>query len=262
MPKVKSTKSIMACLNTSVLDVKTLLENKGYNFRLIISQGQKIGKQRGTIIGFTCLSALIHYLPKLKRPPILWEGAAVVRHVMLNQSVKILDASVMTDGLIFFNPLDTKTLYRLVKRKFRYKSKIRFEKAEPKQLGNGSKLSILFNEFLSTLPDYIHEATIISLVSSVENNDYSIMDEFVKKERLLTYENKKDYKKFAEYLTTIEEYLENINDNKKRKKSSDKETIESIRRIKFLIKHFSSGEHRMEEYKDKEGGVNITSVKV
>lgn len=259
--KPKTTTHIMACLNTPTSKVKTILENKGYNFRLILGQGQGVGPQRGTIVGSTCLTALLEHIHSLKRPPILWESAAVVRHVMLNQPVSLLDGEIMTNGLIFFKDFNRKLLFKLSQRKFLCKSKIKFEKASPKQYGNGSRLSILFNNFLSTLPDYIHEATIIAFVSAAEDSDYAVMDRFVDRERLITNENKKQYVEFVDYLTSIREYLKGIG-SKDRKRSTDKGIKESVKRVQFLVKYYSSGKHRMKSYKDIEGGVNITSIPV
>jgi len=257
MGKVKITKKILVCLNTPQKEVKDLLESKNLNFKMMLDPKQELGIQKRTIFGFTSFEILQHFLNILKRPPVLWENPSLVKHISLNQPVILLDSNINNSGLIFFKNLDYKKLLLMTKRKFNYCSDIKFEKCSTKHLGNGSILSVLFNTFLSSLPDYIYEPTIVAFVTAIETQDYKIFDDYIVDNRLLTDENKKVYTELSEYLTTIKKEIEYLvkGDKIKLRKIKDKTIKVSLARLRFLLKYF--GTKKIEEFLDVEGNVNV-----
>lgn len=256
MAKGKTSK-IMACLNTQPSEIKALLNRKNVNFELILDSYRTIPEdQKNTIFGFVSIEALTKNMPYLEKPPILWESVCVLSQIKVTYPIVILDGKMLKDGLVHFYPLDKEKLKKGVKKKFSNNINLYVEKRNPVQLGNDSELSRLVNKFVATLPEYVYESFYVALTSAFQEDDYSILNNFVKENRLLTNENKKEYKELASYIESIKDAISacvNKDTNTLQKMKKDRELKKSISRVRFFIYYF--GGANLEDYMDKEQNV-------
>lgn len=254
---IKHTKRFMVCLNTPYEEVSDKLKSENINFKLILDPHQHLESIENTVFGFNSFDIMSNFLPILKRPPVLWESSCTIRNIELNQKLIFLDAKMFSSGLIMFKELDANSLIKAANLEFRFNNTIIFEKSTTKHFGNGSRLSILLNTFLSTIPGYVHEPTLISFITSLESNDYKSFDSYIKSNRLLTNENKKVFTEFSVYLKEIEPEIKYTikNDKVNLRKIKDKSVKDSLSRIRFLLKYF--GTKNINNFLDDEDNVNL-----
>lgn len=255
----KQTSKIMACMNTHIDKVKLLLKKEGFELQMLFDPYKEIKKQKNIIFGFTSSENMIPLLPQLKHPPILWEAATVLYHISLNQPIVFLDAKILRDGLVTFHEISQEKLAKFAKKEFVHVSQIQLEKSKATQFGNNSKLSILLNNFLSTLPVYVYEPTLIALISALELGKFKMFTTYIEKNRIVTNENKKQFSEFVEYLTEIKPYVKMLvkKDVKGLRKITDMEIKFSVQRMKFLFTYF--GSKKLTDYLDPEDNVNVKS---
>lgn len=255
------TRYIGGILNTDPTKIKEILAKENFKFRLIIDYNEskipsiEIQKSKKLIFGFTSSQGLINGLEKqLYHPPILFESAPVIKHINLNQKVIFLDAKILSNGLVLFQQINLENLVKLINSEFIYDSDIKFEKSKTVQFGNNSKLSLLLNRFLVTLPTIVHEPTLVAFTTSLEKFKFKILERYIINNRLVTDENKKEFEALIHYLTEVKGSIKKlVQENKIVTK--DKEIKASLSRVRFLIKYF--GTKKVDEYLDKENNVVV-----
>lgn len=258
--EIRDKHKVGVVLNTPPTTIKEVLSNAGYRFHLINSiidnrlPKAEIQVSKRWVIGFTSITSLINNIDRCMRPPVLFEAASIVRHLELNQPIHWLDAEPMVNGIINFRELQTDLLISQSKRKFVNIGEIKFEKGKPTQVGNDSKISLLFNRFLSTLPVHVHEAVITAFVTSIFDSSAKSMNEFLLNNRFLTNENRKEWVELVQHLNEIKPYLKKLRKGKL-KTVSDPEIKKDVSRLKFMYRYF--GDRNPDRFTDPEDNVNI-----
>jgi len=253
----ETTSKIMGVLNHSPNIIGELLESKGVNFQLVLSNKQVQRFKPTTVYGFTSSEVLFNNIKYLKKSPILWDSPSVFNHISLSQPISLLDAKIMRDGIIIFETLKKDKLRSFIKKDFEpLDQQPLFSKTFTKSLGTDSKFSELLNNLLSTLPDYVHEPTIIAITTACEQDNFKIFSEYINNNRLVTDINKSEYRELIEYIKSIKHYISFMvkKEEKKVLAKLDKEIKSSLKRIKFFIHYF--GTKKLEDYLDCENSVN------
>jgi len=255
---MKTTSKILVLLNHNPYEIKNILRKKKLKLKVISDYNELVPEdQYNTVYGFTSISALEPNLNRIERPPLLWESVPMVNQLKLNNPVLILDGKILNRGIIHFTSINMKGLKK-VTYKFKNKYDIKIERRKPVQFGNNSKLSILVNDFVSTLPEYLHEPVYIALASSFQENDYTIFDNFIRENRLLTNENKDKLKKLADHIDELKEYIDVLLNEEKSKKNyklrKNMEIKESISRVRFFLQYF--GDFSLSSYMDSEDNIS------
>ncbi len=254
----KYTSKLLVCFNTQPSYLKSFLGKKGLEFVLVNDYTFKVPeKQKNKVYGFTSITGLASNLPYLKKAPILWETISVINQLKLNYPIVTVDSKILTDGIVHFIPLNKVLLKKHLTKKFKNKIDFVVEKRKPVQFGNNSKLSLLLNSFVSTLPEYIHESLFVALTSSFKEKDFSIFNSFIKENRVITDFNKKQYKKLADYIKFLEQPINCLIDKDLKelaKYRKNKEVKESLSRVRFFLQYF--GNFKLDDYMDDEKNIS------
>lgn len=259
---MEKTRYIGGCLNTEPDKVKDYLKELGFKFHLIIDINKEVTskekqKEKKIVYGFTSSEGLVKNIENCYHPPILWESASVLKNIKLNQKIILLDSSILLNGIILFHNLDTKVLSKLVNTEFNFEGQIKYEKTKVVQFGNNSKLSMLLNCFLATLPVVTHEPTLVAFATAFEKCKFKMLNKYILDNRLITNENKKEYEALSVYLTKIKDDIKHY---VKEGKISKKEDVKlSLARVKFLIKYY--GTKKIMDYLDNENNVQVENNK-
>ena len=257
----KSTKTryIGGLLNTPFEDIRLFLKSNNIICKLVadneilISESKDKQKKKNIVYYFISSTCLIKNLDKCYYPPLLWETAPTIKHIALNQKVKFLDSSIMLNGMIFFKPFEQGQLLKLVSCEFINESHIAFEKTQMQQFGNNSKLSLLLNKFLGSLPITSYEPTLVAFATAFESGNYKKLSTYIKNNRLLTDENADTFSELAKYIEKISVPLKSF--IKEKKNPTDPLLKKSLSRAKFIIRYF--GTKKVEDYLDKEDNVQV-----
>ena len=253
----ETTSKIMGVLNHPPSTLQRILEKNDVEFQLVLDDSQVEKFKSAIIYGFVSSETLFKSIKKLKRPPILWDSPSTFNHITLSQPISILDAKIMRDGIIIFEPLKKDKIYAFLEKKFEpLDTQPNFGKIFTKQLGNDSEFSKLLNKLLLTFPEYVYEPTIVAITTACEQNDFTIFSGYLNNNRLITNINKSDYKELSDYLKSIRPYIQLMvsKENKKELAKLDKEIKNSLKRIKFFIGYF--GTKTLNSYLDFELAVN------
>ena len=261
--KTTQTRYIGGLLNTPFEDIRKFLKKNSIECKLItdneihVKESLEIQKKKHIVYNFISSTCLIKNIKKCYHPPLLWETASTLKHISLNQKVKFLDSNIMLNGMIFFIPFSKESLLKLVNCEFVSDSHIAFERTQMQQFGNDSKLSLLLNNFLGSLPITSYEPTIVAFATAFESNKYKPLDTFLKNNRLVTDENKENFEKLIKFIESIRKDLREFIFEKK--SPVDKDLKKSLSRAKFLVRYF--GTKKIEDYLDKEDNVQVAGVK-
>ena len=219
---------ILICLNHSPDYIRSIIDFKLFN--------KKLSKQK--VMGFTSVIDLLANIDKLKNAPILFTNICEARQLELEYPVKYIDAKPTNSGIIFFHKVNKKRLRNVYKK---YNKSYIYT-----QLGINSKLSLLINSYLPTLPEFVYTPVLIMLNRYI-NGDTNF-NTFIKQNRLLTNENKIQFQELRDYIEgdfkiELKLFLECKLDTK---------IMDNINRFKFLKKYFSKD---ISIYLDKEGNI-------
>lgn len=219
---------ILICFNHSPDYIRSIIDFKLFN--------KKLSKQK--VMGFTSVIDLLANIDKLKNAPILFTNICEARQLELEYPVKYIDAKLTNSGIIFFHKVNKKRLRNVYKK---YNKSYIYT-----QLGINSKLSLLINSYLHTLPEFVYTPVLIMLNRYI-NGDTNF-NTFIKQNRLLTNENKIQFQELRDYIEgdfkiELKLFLECKLDTK---------IMDNINRFKFLKKYFSKD---ISIYLDKEGNI-------
>jgi phage antirepressor YoqD-like protein len=258
---------ITAILNHTPTAVEKAVTQLGYNFELwSLRPSRKQGKS-DVIYGFNSLTEL--QKASISTSPILFETPTVVNMIRLNHPNLIYaDAIVQPDGLIFFTPINKDLLKKALNSKFtsKYMDAIKVKKSTTTQFGANSKLAVLMNAFLATIPSFVHEATMVAFVYSMKHG-WKQFRHFLYENRLVTSNgNLKQITALIDYLKPMRRslfYL--VKEDKNNYEAEYKELIKSdesyktsVRRAKVYLKYW--GQKDIRDYLDFEKNVNLKTI--
>ena len=248
--------SILACINSCAYKLCAKL-NKKFDVELVNDISTEIPDKEDIRYIFTSYISLQKNLKRLKYPPILIESPSIVRLISISYPVIVLDAALHDNGLISFNSINSSIL-RYLNLEFKPLGKIIFAKAEVVQYGNHSGLAKALNAMLLTLPSFTHTAFLVALTEYLETQDDQF-SEFVADNRLVSDENKTQFKELMDELETVEKYLPLlIAKDKKLNALKDKAVKLNLGRCRFLLANF--GSRNSKSYMDKENNINLKST--
>ena len=256
--KKEANSNILAVLNHSPSEVKSVLTEKGIKLRIVPSSTRLIPEDDTKhIYGFTSSDALALNLKRLRTTPILWETASVVHHISLNHPLAYLDAKRHPDGLIMFTALNTETLFEYLSKPFKFKYTFVLEKSQPVQYGNNSPLSLALNAFLATLPSFTVEPTLTALATALRF-DYNIFNTYLPSNRLVTSQNKAIFSKLDALISQLQPTITALRKKDKtflnKLKNADRANAQ---RLRFLLTYY--GKRSLQDYLDEEENVNSVS---
>ncbi len=232
----KETSCVLISLYTPFYKIKKEIINK---YNLIIIENILDKKQDGnTVLMFNDLNVFLGSLINITKPPILKLSIEDIKKLNFSFEVKFIDFNLMSDGLIKIIDLKVNTLNKMLDKDFKpfYNPKVCNNK-----IVDNESISSVFDDFIDTLPAYMKEPMLISIVTSIEDNNYDVLDKFISSNRLLTNINKSKYVKIAKFLT-------------------DNKNLIEFPYIRFLIKKF--GIKDINTYIDSEDNVNSASIKI
>jgi len=228
--------------NTEPSRVKKRLRWIGYTLKMVELDSPDVPLEN-VVIGLKSVEALQYKTHSFKKGVLLWESVSKVKSLSFDRKVCYLDSELKNNGLVTFTPLNFLLLKQVIKSDWR----------EPKKC----KFNYYLNDFLKTLPLVTHEPFIVSLVSSIEENDYSIVYNFLGNNRLITDKNNKVFLQFNRYLTRINIYIQYIaqRDKEKLAKIKNLHLKKSLNKIRFLIFNFGTA---LEDFLDHEQTLSPT----
>lgn len=191
---------IICVANTHPKKVKTLLKELGYKFMMYNPEKQI---KENVHYGFFNPTELLKV--KTYKTPFFFNIVSSFAHIEIGHPIYRYDFRELPDGLVLFKEPNTEQIIEALEIPFKFKQTkdIQFSPTKIKAAYGTSKLALLWNNFIMTLPSRTAEAFMVCFLQSVRKNDIKCFTQFITDNRLVGSGNNASYRALEEFIQTL-----------------------------------------------------------